>query len=60
MTIDNHNNSLADLNDDFEMYVSISKYACSSKPTDILQNWIFNDYKVKKKYFPKKLYYHLN
>ena len=54
MTIDNHDNSLAALNDDFEMYVSISKYACSSKPKDILQNWIFNDYKIKKKYFPKK------
>ena len=60
MTIDNHDNSLAALNDDFEMYVSISKYACSSKPKDILQNWIFNDYKIKKKYFPKKLYYDLN
>ena len=60
LTIDKSDNSLSDLNDDFDMYISISKYACSSKPKEILQNWIFNDYKIKKKNFPKKSYYDLN
>ena len=60
MTIDTQGNSLSDLNDDFDMYISISKYACSSKPNIILKNWIFNEYKIKKKFFPKKSYYDLN
>lgn len=60
MTIDKYGNSLNDLNDDFDMYISISKDACSSKPSEMLQNWIFKEYKIKKKNFPKKLFYDLN
>ena len=60
LTIDKYGNSLTELNDDFDMYISISKDACSSRPCEILQNWIFKEYKIKKKNFPKKLFYDLN
>ena len=60
MTIDNQGESLADLDDDFNMYISISKRANNSLPSKIIQNYIFNHYRIKKKAFPKKLYYSLN
>ena len=60
MTFDKYNKSLTELNDDFNMYISISKNACTSLPSKILQNWIFSQYKIKKKNFPKKSFYSLN
>ena len=57
MTLTESGDSLFDLEDDFDMYISISKYATNSLPKNILQNIIFNQYRVKKKYFPKKSYY---
>ena len=45
------------LKDDFSMYVSISKYANNALPKDIIQNYIFKNMRIKKKNFPKKLYY---
>ena len=60
MTIDNRGESLANLDDDFNMYISISKRASNSLPSKIIQNYIFNEYRVKKKSFPKKFYYSLN
>lgn len=60
LTLTNEGESLFDLEDDFDMYVSIAKYSSNSRPSKVLQNYIFNDYKVKKKYFPKKLYYKLD
>ena len=57
MTLTGSGDSLFDLEDDFDMYISISKYASNSLPKNILQNIIFNQYRVKKKYFPKKSYY---
>lgn len=59
LTLDNDCNSLMDLDDDFNMYISITNKACNSLPSNIIQNKIFNNYRIKKKYFPKKLYYHL-
>lgn len=59
LTLDNECNSLMDLDDDFSMYISITNKACNSLPSDIIQNKIFNNYRIKKKYFPKKLFYHL-
>lgn len=60
MTIDNQGDSLAKLDDDFNMYISISKRANNALPSNIIQNYIFNKFRVKKKSFPKKIYYSLN
>jgi hypothetical protein len=45
------------MDDDFNMYISIAKYAKNSLPKQIIQNIIFNEYRIKKKNFPKKSYY---
>ena len=60
LTLTNEGESLFDLEDDFDMYVSIAKYSSNALPSKVLQNYIFNAYKIKKKYFPKKLYYKLD
>ena len=60
LTLTNEGESLFDLEDDFDMYVSIAKYSSNALPSKVLQNYIFNAYKMKKKYFPKKLYYKLD
>jgi hypothetical protein len=57
MTLTKECESLYDLDDDFNMYISIAKYACNSLPKNIIQNIIFNKYRIKKKDFPKKSYY---
>mgnify|MGYP001206865759 FL=1 len=59
LTMDINGESLSKLKDDFNMYVSISKYANNSLPRDIIQNYIFKNMRIKKKNFPKKLYYTL-
>ena len=57
MTLKEDGNSLYDLPDNFNMYISISKFASNSLPKNIIQNIIFNQYRIKKKQFPKKSYY---
>ena len=57
LTMDINGESLSKLDDDFNMYISISKYANNSLPRDIIQNFIFKNMRIKKKSFPKKLYY---
>lgn len=59
LTLDNDGNSLMDLDDDFNMYIAITNHSCNSLPSNIIHNKIFNCYRIKKKFFPKKLYYHL-
>ena len=59
MTCDKYGKSLYDLDDDFNMYISIAKNAEYSLPSYIIQNFIFKDYRVKKSKFPKKSYYSL-
>jgi len=59
LTINKFNNSLYDLNDDFDMYINISKYANNALPRLIVQDKIFNIFRINKKKFPKKIYYHL-
>ncbi len=60
MTIDKNGDYLSELNDDFNMYISISKRANNSLPRKVIENYIFNSFRIKKKYFPKKYYYSLN
>ena len=57
MTLTENGNSLFDLEDNFNMYISISKFAKNSLPKDIIQHIIFNPYRIKKKVFPKKSFY---
>ena len=57
MTLTENGNSLFNLEDNFNMYISISKYASNSLPKNIIQNIIFNQYRIPKKNFPKKTYY---
>jgi len=57
MTLTKDCESLFDLEDDFNMYISIAKYACNSLPKNVIQNIIFNKFRIKKKEFPKKSYY---
>ena len=59
MTIDCSDESLYDVYDDFDLYISIAKDANHALPSLIIQNEIFTKYRVHKKLFPKKLYYHL-
>ena len=59
MTLTDNCESLYDLEDDFNMYIAISKHASNALPKNIIQNIIFNNYRIKKKEFPKKSYYSL-
>ena len=45
------------MDDDFTLYILISKNSNNAIPIEILQNKIFQNYRVKKKNFPTKSYY---
>ena len=55
--IDKFGNHYCDMNDDFSLYINISKNAINSLPIDILNNKIFKNFRVKKNKFPHKSYY---
>ena len=59
-TTDMNGNRLDKENDDFSLYINISKYAKNSIPRDIINNDIFKDYRVKKTQFPLKTCYTLS
>ena len=46
--------------DNFKLYVKISKDAKNSHPRDIITHDYFSDYSIKKNMFPKKLFYSLS
>ena len=58
LTLNNQGESFFDLNDDFTLYKIISEEATNSLPCKIIQKYIFNQYRIKKKYFPKKFGVH--
>ena len=60
LSLNNRGESLYYLEDDFDMYISIAKEANNSLPKKVIQHFIFNKLRVKKKYFPKKSYYSLH
>ena len=60
LSTDKFGNNFCNSPDNFELYINISKNAINSLPKDILQNELFNPYRVKKKNFPRKSYYSLN
>jgi len=43
--------------DNFDLYINISRDAQNSLPKDIIVNKFFHEYRVKKKQFPKSTYY---
>ena len=59
LTLTDTGDSLFDLEDNFNMYISIAKYSTNALPKQIIQNSIFNQYRIKKKEFPKKSFYSL-
>ena len=59
-TTDMNNNRLDKQDDDFSLYINISKYAKNSLPKDLLTNDFFKEYRVKKSQFPCKTCYSLS
>ena len=59
MCSDKDNQSFCDLHDNFDLYISISQFACHALPRFILEHDLFKQYRIKKKYFPLKSYYSL-
>ena len=57
MCTDKFGDNYRDMNDDFSLYINISKNSVNSLPIDILNHEIFKEYRVQKKNFPLKLYY---
>ena len=57
MCLDKDENSFRNMSDDFRLYINIAKYSCNSLPRKIITNDIFNEYRIKKKLFPRKSYY---
>ena len=57
MCTDKYNNNFLNMEDDFNLYISIARNATNSLPKDILDKDIFKEYRVKKKNFPLKSYY---
>jgi len=54
----NHiNESFCTMRDDFRLYMSIASDACNSLPREIITMEIFNEYRIKKKLFPRKSFY---
>lgn len=53
-TTDKNGNRLDKGDDDFSLYINISRDAKNSLPRDIITNEFFNDYRVKKSQFPLK------
>ena len=59
LTMNEKGKSLSIMDDDFNMYITISKEANNALPVRVIQNYIFNNYRIKKKNFPKKSFYGL-
>ena len=59
MTINKDNISLYNKCDDFQLYIDITNTANNSLPYKLIYNDIFKEYRIQKKKFPKKNYYHI-
>lgn len=57
MCTDKFNDNYCQMEDDFSLYILISKNSENGKPLDIINKDIFKDYRVKKRNFPLKSYY---
>ena len=59
MCTDKYNQNYCQMEDDFSLYILISKNSENALPLDIINKAIFKGYRVKKKNFPLKSYYSL-
>ena len=59
LTKDCNGNFLYELNDDFNMYIDIAKYANNALPSEVILNPIFKFYRVKKRIFKKIILFRL-
>jgi len=57
LATDKHGTRLDKEEDNFNLYINISKDAVNSLPRDVILNPFFHEYRVKKKQFPKSTYY---
>ena len=57
MCTDCNGNNFCDMEDNFTLYINISKDSKNARPIDILNNPIFKQYRVTKKNFPLKSFY---
>ena len=57
LSTDKHGTRLDKEEDNFNLYINISKDAENSLPRDVILNPFFQEYRVKKKQFPKSTYY---
>ena len=57
---DKNGNNFRNMDDDFNLYISIAKNANNSLPDEVIKNKLFKKYRVSKKNFPRKSYYQLN
>jgi len=57
LTIGNDKKSLFEIDDNFDMYIKIAEKSCNSLPSFTIQNYIFSNFRIKKKDFPKKIFY---
>ena len=60
MSTDINGDNFLNSPDNFDLYINICKYARNTLPLDIVNNEIFNKYRISKKKFPRKSYYSLN
>ena len=54
MVTDSKGNNYMEHNDTFDLYINIAKYSKNANPSEILQNNIFNQYKIKKKHISSR------
>ena len=57
LVTDEHGSRLDKEDDNFDIYIKISRTAKNTLPTEVIMNSIFHEYRVKKKHFPKSTYY---
>jgi hypothetical protein len=59
MCVDNDGHSFRNMREDFHLYISIANNSNNSLPRKILENSLFNTFRIHKKRFPRKSYYTL-
>jgi hypothetical protein len=57
LVTDKQGTRLDKVDDNFDLYIKISRDAKNSLPREVLLNKFFIEYRVKKKKFPKSMYY---
>ena len=56
---DKNGESIYNKEESFDLYINIAKRGCNGVPRELLKNNLFKRFRIKKKEFPKKKYYHM-